>query len=512
MPAPEDECGFIFDAPGNIYLGGRTPPPASSPYEVLAAAGRLGFRHASLDAAPLKPAERDALADYARRLGIKITGEVLCAQERGLPSPEGLREAAASWDAVRLTVPDELLSDPSLARLVKDFRRDAPNLPLHLRFIKRDRPAAVFFRELRELGVEECELVFPYAEGAGVDDDLKNIVAVLKQGNGVRIRQRTLVPPPGFDPRMPIIHQPELLYTHSDGGRHDIAVVVPFYNKRDIVEHVADALLRQTLAPSRFEVVFVDDGSDDATAARLVRHLARRGGGHNVKVLHLPRAFKYCPGSAYFTAGWARNAGAHHSSADVVLFLDGDMLAAPALAASHLRAHEFHGGAAVMGDRIHLNRHARADAVCSMLAGGDLPEHDPALVEPKEPGSVCRRLDEGAAWEAVDEFPWSTCASCNVSVPSGLLGRAGLFDPYATVWALDDTEFFFRLHRAGARFVYAPEAKGYHCWHPSAGVGTIGGEDTLLLRNVAVYFRKYLEPEILRANAYLLSDELNQML
>ena len=45
-----------------------------------------------------------------------------------------------------------------------------------------------------------------------------------------------------------------------------ISIVIPSFNRRDLLEQCLHSLETQTLAPDKFEVIVVDDGSTDYTA------------------------------------------------------------------------------------------------------------------------------------------------------------------------------------------------------------------------------------------------------
>ena len=111
------------------------------------------------------------------------------------------------------------------------------------------------------------------------------------------------------------------------------SVVIPTHQRRETVLRGVRALDRQ--AARDFDVVVVDDGSSDGTAEAL------RGldVSFPLTVLEQPN----------LGAAAARNAGAEASSSELVLFLDDDMCADPALLAEHDRSHR-EGADMVMGD------------------------------------------------------------------------------------------------------------------------------------------------------------------
>ncbi|HEX6702177.1 MAG TPA: glycosyltransferase, partial [Gaiellaceae bacterium] len=125
------------------------------------------------------------------------------------------------------------------------------------------------------------------------------------------------------------------------------SVVIPTYQRRDVVVSSVQALAAQEGAPP-FEVVVVVDGSDDGTAEAL-RGLATP---FPLSVVEQPNAGRPA----------ACNRGAAAASGELLLFLDDDMEAHPRLLAEHDRSHR-EGADAVIG---HLPLHP--DSPPSFLA------------------------------------------------------------------------------------------------------------------------------------------------
>ena len=116
------------------------------------------------------------------------------------------------------------------------------------------------------------------------------------------------------------------------GGAPRHSVVVPTYQRRDLVVETVRALMAQEVPP--LEVIVVVDGSTDGTADALRRLHAP----FSLVVLEQPNR-----GLAQ-----ARNRGAAAARGDLLLFLDDDMLAAPDLLVRVRAAHD-RGADAVTG-------------------------------------------------------------------------------------------------------------------------------------------------------------------
>src|SRR5512139_3594521 len=96
-----------------------------------------------------------------------------------------------------------------------------------------------------------------------------------------------------------------------------VSVIIPAYNRKSELEQLLAALAGQTLPLGSFEVIVVDDGSDDGTREWLNE---RRGGF----------AFPF----SWFAQehrgpGAARNLGMKHAAGDIFAFIDTDCIPQP---------------------------------------------------------------------------------------------------------------------------------------------------------------------------------------
>lgn len=91
-----------------------------------------------------------------------------------------------------------------------------------------------------------------------------------------------------------------------------VSVVIPVYNPGRYIEPCVESLLRQSMSPDEYEIIFVDDGSTDETPAYLDQLAAEQP---NVRAIHIPNS------------GWPgkpRNVGVDAAAGEYVQFLDHD--------------------------------------------------------------------------------------------------------------------------------------------------------------------------------------------
>ncbi|MEM7583429.1 MAG: glycosyltransferase family 2 protein [Acidobacteriota bacterium] len=213
----------------------------------------------------------------------------------------------------------------------------------------------------------------------------------------------------------------------------EISVVIPTYNRMDVLPEVLAALAAQEDAPS-FEVIVVDDGSSDGTS----EWLARQSFSVPVEVISQQNQ-----GPAA-----ARNRGVQTASGGRVAFLGDDTVPSRGWLATHHRASRS------LADR---------DRVAILGYTGWHPRMrlNPFLEYINEYG-----LQFGYALiDEPDAVPFNFFYTSNISLPRELLLREP-FDlrfPYA---AWEDTELSYRLFKHGMRLIYEAEATVAHD-HPT---------------------------------------------
>src|ERR1017187_5287753 len=105
----------------------------------------------------------------------------------------------------------------------------------------------------------------------------------------------------------------------------DISIILPTFNRRELVLRTLLTLFAQTYPLDRFEIIVVVDGVSDGTAEAL-------------EGLKPRRCLRVIEQQNRGPAG-ARNSGYRAAKSELVLFLDDDMLCDPGLISAHLAVH-----------------------------------------------------------------------------------------------------------------------------------------------------------------------------
>ena len=204
-------------------------------------------------------------------------------------------------------------------------------------------------------------------------------------------------------------------------------VVIPAFRSEETIGRAVQSVLDQTLPVH--EVLVVDDGSDDGTAA------AAGAFGPPVRVLHQPNG-----GTAS-----ARNHGVREATGDVLCFLDADDTYAP----------------------------GRLEQIAAKLAAEpelDGVMTDALLVWPDREERASQWMPEGVRLDRLDLR--AKIIFCALAIRTRAMREAGTFD--ARFHRLEDVEFWHRLICRGYRIGWVGEPSYEYRINP-AGKTQSGG-------------------------------------
>lgn len=218
-----------------------------------------------------------------------------------------------------------------------------------------------------------------------------------------------------------------------------VSIVIPTYNRRDLLRETLLQLTRQQDGTPPFEVVVSDDGSSDDSAS-VVRSFADR--------LRLKYCYQEDLGNR---VSLARNAGARLASSPILVFLDTGALAGPDFVRQHFLAHQdTTSRCAVAGYAYGYNPENPMWDIADILS-----RYTPQEAVERY-GDVQEFLDlrESVLAACGDDLnrrsvPWAVYWTINCSMPTADFWAVGGFDEGHRGWAAEDVELGYLLHRRG---------------------------------------------------------------
>ena len=259
-----------------------------------------------------------------------------------------------------------------------------------------------------------------------------------------------------------------------------LSIVIPTYNSRDAILVMAPSLARLQ-ARSTVEIIIVDDGSSDDTAAVVE-------GLHGIPDLH----YVFVPRTEASCRSRARNIGLERASGEVVTFLEAGVVIGPDFA-----------------DRVLERFRERTDLVLfhyvyGLFAPADAPEIGELkpLLDAGEIDAAIARVRHVVGWLDIrrpafdlvagnlDELPgaWASGFSCAFTVSRALAREVGGFDERFLSYGDEDIDFAYRLSTRHAALRAEDRAVGLHWPHAH---GPHPSPETLRLRRTLMHRRLY---------------------
>jgi len=235
----------------------------------------------------------------------------------------------------------------------------------------------------------------------------------------------------------------------------DFSVVIPTYNRLDMLLRVLEALQHQIEAPS-FETIVINDGSTDATDKSLS---ARTG-----------ITFRTQPNSG---PGKARNEGVALAKGRYVIFIGDDTVPEPRFLAEHARVHAEAGHDPLVA--------------CLGYTGWPRGEHVTAFMDYINDFGLqfgYKLIKDG------DVVPFNFFYTSNISISRELMARQP-FDTTFPSAAWEDIELAYRLDAQGLKIRYNARAVTRH-YHQMT-VDSFARRQYTVGKSGAIFYRKHPE-------------------
>ncbi|MDR7076116.1 glycosyltransferase involved in cell wall biosynthesis [Neobacillus niacini] len=311
----------------------------------------------------------------------------------------------------------------------------------------------------------------------------------------------------------------------------EVSIIIPSYNRYPLNLHSLHALENQTFDLSKMEIIFIDDASTDNTP--------------QLKNYNPPFRFHYVRNETNKGLATSRNIGFKMAQANIIIFLDAEIIVDPDYVKNQYRFHLTNEQAVVVGrntPKVYTYlfpefNFAQINEICDLAHNSliakqrlnlrlrqDLTDIDLRayiknlkdsiqLLDQKDmkdfsqfksfsvPNTYYQNLFEQLG-DNLDKryLSWWCLFGFNHSLKKNLFSAVGGYDENFKGWGPEDAEFSYRLYKAGAKFIFDPHSTLYHQEHPiSANKSQEGYKNRILFQqkhpliDVCIRSLKYIE-------------------
>lgn len=272
----------------------------------------------------------------------------------------------------------------------------------------------------------------------------------------------------------------------SGNSTPDFSIIIPSYNNLTYLKIVLLHLFRQKYDKLAYEIIIVDDGSEDQTS-HVIQELCEYYPNIKVKFILFPRLSTRRMGDAKFRAGLSRNIGVHASGGKYLVFLDSDVIVGPAFLQRYWDL--LKDADVVQSRRFDLNK--------------EISDREPLYKNIQQD----HLLFDDQYWSEFNSsetewdersYGWKYTCTHSLGIRKELFERIGLIRPCYIRYGFEDTDLGYQLWQSGARFRLADE-NTYHLYHRkerSEFQRDIYKRRVLLKNTCKIFLRHFPDPDL----------------
>jgi glycosyltransferase involved in cell wall biosynthesis/Tfp pilus assembly protein PilF len=237
-----------------------------------------------------------------------------------------------------------------------------------------------------------------------------------------------------------------------------VSIIIPVYNRKNLLAKTLAALTHQTYPRKLIEVVVADDGSSDGVEDVIRKYQ---------KLLDLKYVYQPDEG---FRLSAVRNLGMRTARHDYFIILDCDVIPVPQLVECYMRVFHVSDRVAMMG----LRRFVCTDAVSDddILKDINVVLKLPDIKSSSEFSDIRSASGTTFDWSLPTlvktnnlknhRWPFTGFVGANMVHSRAAVSQVGGYDESFQAWGCEDTEMGYRLYNAGYYFIPVMDAVGLH--------------------------------------------------
>jgi len=279
----------------------------------------------------------------------------------------------------------------------------------------------------------------------------------------------------------------------------DFTIIIPTFNKKNSLKFVLNNFFKQNYPKSKYEIIIVDDGSDDKT----LESIKKIKPSSNFKYFYWPRKKIKIKNEHkkiakfYNRVGLARNIGINDAKGKIILFNDADILVDKNCLKKHQVHHNKHHNIIVRSFRMFLPKEFRPNLTkinnfkfLRKISNSEKPNDEKKL--------YCRIYN-------LFQEGWHRVVTANLSIRKKYLNKIGGFSKDFVFWGFEDVDLGYRLSKLKLQLIWDDKIKVYHLYHPRES-GKRSNNLLSLKIGTNILYNKYLDKEII----YIFTDVIKR--
>lgn len=284
-------------------------------------------------------------------------------------------------------------------------------------------------------------------------------------------------------------------------GEIECSLIIPSYNNSKYLRKTLKNLFNLNYSKNKFEIIILDDGSNDGTYEETLLFLKEYKLDFNFKYFYLPRFQRRIMGDARYRAGISRNFGSSIANGEYIFFLDSDIIVSPDYISdniNYLKSYDV-----VQSVRRDLTNESSTKSLLynNINPHNDISDRDEYWIE-------FHSIKQD--WDTITD-KWKYLCTHSLCLHRSTLEYFGNFEKNFIFYGFEDTDLGYKLAKNQFKF-FLNRKPVYHLYHQNIRSEFFNSSylrKVLLTRTAQIFYLIHLDENIYSGFKDLMSPEFS---